>query len=276
MLAEARKEPGKLPAGVLAVLVHAILIGVLIFGVNWQNKHPAPVEAEIWNKLPSAPRQAVEPPSPPPKPVAKKEVEEKPVVKPKPEVKKQPEPEKAQPKPDIALKEKLEKKKHIEEEKLKVEQEKLKQAELKKKEAEKKKLAEEKQKQQEQEQDETIKNLLAAQKAAKEKAHAAQAASAANASNAIVGTYIDRIRTKIRQNTNLPDIAGQPSVTYKLVLLPSGDLLSVKLVKPSGNTAYDEAVERGIRSAAPLPLPPDPSLFSNFRELTLPLTLGSQ
>jgi colicin import membrane protein len=268
MLAETRKEPGKLPAGVFAVLVHLAFVGLLVFGVSWQNKHPAPVEAELWNKLPSAPKHAVEPPSPPPKPMMKKEVQPEP-IKPKPEVKqKVAEPEKAQPKPDIALKEKLEKKK-LEEEKLKAEQEKIKAAEAKKAEQDKKKkLAE----QQEQEQDEVLKDLLAAQKAAKDKARASESA-AANANSGLIGSFKDRIRTKIEQNTQVPpDVASGTSVVYKLVLLPSGDLLSVTLVKSSGNTAYDDAVARGIQRAAPLPLPPDSSLFSNFRELTLPFT----
>lgn len=271
MLAQTRKEPGRLPAGVFAVVVHLAFAGLLIFGVSWQNKQSAPVEAELWNKLPSAPSKFAEPPAPPPRPKqeVKKQIPPEP-VKAKPEVKPKVEKEEVQSKPDIALKEKLQKKK-IEEEKLKVEQDKIKQAEAKKVEQDKKKkLAEEKA---EQEQDEVLNNLLAQQKAAKARASASEAASAANASNAVIGTSIDRIRAKIKQNTQVPpDIAGQPRVVYKLVLLPSGDLLSVTLVKSSGNTAYDDAIARGIQKAAPLPLPPDSSLFSNFRELSLPFT----
>jgi colicin import membrane protein len=40
-------------------------------------------------------------------------------------------------------------------------------------------------------------------------------------------------------------------------------------VRSSGNRAFDEALERGIRSAQPLPLPPNPELFPQFRELNL-------
>ena len=271
MLAQIRKEPGRLPAGVFAVVVHLVFAGILIFGVSWQNKQSAPVEAELWSKLPSAPSKSSDAPAPPPRPKQeiKKEIKPEP-VKAKPEPKPKMEKQEAQPKPDIALKEKLQKKK-IEEEKLKIEQEKIKQVETKKLEQDKKKKLAEAKAQEEQE--EVINNLLAAQKNAKAKASASETASAANASDAVIGTAKDRIRAKIKQNTQVPpDVAGHPSVVYKLVLLPSGDLLSVTLVKSSGNTAYDEAVARGINKAAPLPLPPDSSLFSNFRELSLPFT----
>jgi colicin import membrane protein len=46
-------------------------------------------------------------------------------------------------------------------------------------------------------------------------------------------------------------------------------VLSAKLTKPSGNEAYDSAVERAIFKAQPLPLPQDVALFNKFRELHL-------
>ena len=42
-----------------------------------------------------------------------------------------------------------------------------------------------------------------------------------------------------------------------------------ELTKPSGSAAYDSAVERAIKKAQPLPLPPDAALFDRFRELRL-------
>ncbi|MDH4234089.1 MAG: TonB C-terminal domain-containing protein, partial [Gallionella sp.] len=41
------------------------------------------------------------------------------------------------------------------------------------------------------------------------------------------------------------------------------------LEKSSGNAAYDNAVERAILKSDPLPLPPDPALFKEFRVLKL-------
>jgi colicin import membrane protein len=47
-------------------------------------------------------------------------------------------------------------------------------------------------------------------------------------------------------------------------------VLSAKLKRSSNSIpAYDSAVERAIMRAQPLPLPPDPALMSQFRELNL-------
>lgn len=64
------RPPARLRAITLAVLVHAVLIGALTWGVNWKNTADQPaVEAELWAAVPTqaAPR-AVEPPPPPPPP----------------------------------------------------------------------------------------------------------------------------------------------------------------------------------------------------------------
>jgi colicin import membrane protein len=53
-------------------------------------------------------------------------------------------------------------------------------------------------------------------------------------------------------------------------VLPGGEVLDATITKRSGNPTYDSAIERGIRSASPLPVPPANSeLFPQFRELTL-------
>jgi colicin import membrane protein len=46
-------------------------------------------------------------------------------------------------------------------------------------------------------------------------------------------------------------------------------VLPPRLVKSSGNPAYDNAVERAILKSDPLPLPPDVAMFNRFRELDL-------
>ena len=70
------RPPARLRAISLAVLVHAVLIGALTWGVNWKSSADQPaVEAELWAAVPqqAAPR-AVEPPPPPPPPPAPPEV----------------------------------------------------------------------------------------------------------------------------------------------------------------------------------------------------------
>lgn len=66
------RPPARLRAITLAVLVHAVLIGALTWGVNWRNTADQPaVEAELWAAVPTqaAPRAVELPPPPPPPPV---------------------------------------------------------------------------------------------------------------------------------------------------------------------------------------------------------------
>ncbi len=66
------RPPARMRAITLAVLVHAVLVGALTWGVNWKSSSDQPaVEAELWAAVPqqAAPR-AVEPPPPPPPPPA--------------------------------------------------------------------------------------------------------------------------------------------------------------------------------------------------------------
>ena len=78
------KAPGFLPAAILALLAHLLLVAALTWGVQWKNQVDTPaIEAELWSALPQqAAPAAVEPPPlpvpavpvtppPPPEPVAK-------------------------------------------------------------------------------------------------------------------------------------------------------------------------------------------------------------
>jgi colicin import membrane protein len=71
--------------------------------------------------------------------------------------------------------------------------------------------------------------------------------------------YIDKIRTKIKKNITTPsEIKGNPEVVFNIVQLPTGEVLSVRLVKTSGNALLDSAVERAILKSSPLPKPDRP------------------
>jgi colicin import membrane protein len=71
--------------------------------------------------------------------------------------------------------------------------------------------------------------------------------------------YIDKIRTKIKANIIPPsEIKGNPEVVFNIVQLPTGQVLSVRLVKTSGNALLDDAVERAILKSSPLPKPDRP------------------
>lgn len=242
-----RKEPGRKWALALAVTVHLIFAAVLVFGVNWQTKEASPVMAELWSSLPAlapAPK-----PEPEPAPLPEPEPQPKPVPKPEPKLE-QPKPVKA----DIELKDKKKEK-----------EKKRKEEERKKAEAEKK-LKDQVLKEQQ--------DRLEAEQEALNKQRAAEAArqqmAAQAAAQRLMNDAISRISSHIRRFIIMPpDVVGNPQAEFEVSLIPTGEVLNVKLSRSSGNPAYDNAVERAIRKASPLPLPTDPSLVGRFRELKL-------
>jgi colicin import membrane protein len=138
-------EPGRVASGALAVLVHLMFFGLLVFGISWQKKIASPVVVDLWQDLPEPAKKVALPPEPP-KP-APKVMPPPPKPVPVPEVKKEPPPP---PVPkvetpkvsaaDIELKEKLRRQKE-EEAQLREEQKKaeaLRKEELKQLEAERK------------------------------------------------------------------------------------------------------------------------------------------
>lgn len=202
----------------LAAAVHCGLFALLYFGIRWQSQPPEIIAAELWT-----PVQTI--PAPAPKPEAPR-VE----VKPEPEVKDEPKPV---PKPDIA--EKIEKKKP---EPKPVVKETPKRAEINPI------------------QDALRKEQLARELQRESVAQAATRDAAALADRTRQG-WIAQIAAKVRSRVTLPqNLAGNPEAVFEVSLLPNMEVLSVKLIKSSGNSAYDEAAERAINASSPLPPPP--------------------
>jgi colicin import membrane protein len=255
-----RREPGRIAAIILAVLVHAAFVMLLVFGVSWQSSKPEPVQAELWSKLPpvkvaeTKPEPAPEPPKPEP-----------PKVEPKPEPPKvEPRPEPPQPtKAEIELKNKLEKqrKEKLEREKRELEDKKKKQDEAKKKrEAEEKMKKEEEAKRLAQEQADA-----AARKAATDKAQAEAAVR-----QAVMNDWINKIKLLVKSRANVPEtVTGKPVIEVRLKLLVNGVVFEAQIAKASGNRVYDDAVERAIAGIRQWPVPSDPDVFRNNREIIL-------
>ncbi|HEX8614504.1 MAG TPA: cell envelope integrity protein TolA [Telluria sp.] len=68
--------------------------------------------------------------------------------------------------------------------------------------------------------------------------------------------YLASINTKIKSSTSYAgstDVPGNPRVLFKIEQLPSGEIISIKLIKGSGIAAFDDAVEKGIAKSSPLP-----------------------
>jgi colicin import membrane protein len=235
----------KLAAGLLALGVHALFALLLVFGVSWQTRQPAPVMVDLWDALPAQPPRPRSAPASPPKPA-------KAVPAPKPAAS-EPSPVKA---PDIAL------------EKKKAEAERLQAAEK----AREKQLAEqEKRERLRQIEEADMMRRMADEEAASAARLTRQAEARAAAGKrqavvaGIVGEYRDLISAKVRGNTRLPaNLTGNPEVRCRVKLLPTGEVQSVTVTKPSGTPAYDDAVVRAIEKSSPLPLPPERDARAEF------------
>jgi len=95
-----------------------------------------------------------------------------------------------------------------------------------------------------------------------------QAAQASAARNKAVADYLGRIKGKIRGNMVLPpEIKGNPETVFELTQLPSGEILTVRLKRSSGNATLDAAIERAILKSSPLPKAEPADLFSRLVEL---------
>lgn len=261
------REPGKLRAGLLALAVHALFVVFLVVGVTWRAERPAPVQVDLWRELPPMPSS--------PKPEAKPErapEPPKPVVKPAPEPKAEPKAAPKPEKPDIALKEKLEKERLSKEAEAKRQEELKKQRELEQKKKEDARRQAEERRKLLDEQVQREKELLAQAQARRAQQEAQNRAEAQRLSalSRLRDEYMFKIKDKIKRNLVMPsNLQGNPEAHFDVRLTPGGQLVTVTLVKSSGVPAYDDAVERAIKKSDPLPMPPDPVLIHEFRSLRL-------
>lgn len=258
MMLRERETPDSIKAGMLSVLVHVLLLGSLLISFNWKTTHPVSIaQVELWDSVPT---EAVQPPEqvkpePEPEPVKPEPVVETPSPAPKPE-----------PQPEIVLEKKpvkVEQKKEPPKPDLKAEQ-------ARKKLLEQMRLEDLKNAPKEPPKDnsEAIKKL---QQAMLNEDKAVGTPKASSASSGEVNEFKARIQAKIRGNVNKSLCgSGNPELKFEIGLIPTGELSGApKMIKSSGIAACDDAVERAIRVSEPLPLPSDPALFSEFRNLKL-------
>jgi len=97
----------------------------------------------------------------------------------------------------------------------------------------------------------------------------ARAEQAAAARSRGFADYAGKIRGKIRGNIVMPpEMKGNPEAVFEVTQLPTGEVLSVKLTRSSGNSAWDAATERAILKSSPLPKPDQADLFQRNLKLT--------
>jgi colicin import membrane protein len=246
----------------LALVAHGLLVIALTLGVQWQHDaEPVTVEAELWSRLPqeAAPR-AVTPPPPTPAP---QPAPPKPAPAPAP-------PPPAPNQADIAT---AQAKKKAEAEK-KAREEEAKKLAAAKAAAEKKaaadkaaaekerqqKLAEQKREQQRKEAAEEKRlaqlredqiNRMMGQAGA---TGGAQSTGTALQSSGPTPGYGAKVAARIKPNVVFTDVApGNPRAEVEVRTSPDGTITSRKLIKSSGNAAWDDAVLRAIDRTGSLP-----------------------
>lgn len=255
-------------AGAFTVLVHGLLLALLLMSFQWKTVKPMSIaEVELWDSIPMPQTQAqVKPPEPePPAPTPEPPKVVEPV---KPEPKPEPAPE---PKADIQLKKAIPKPEKVE----KPKPEKDKQEKPK---------PEPKPEKQDPEALKKLQQALLAEDAKADKQEVAKPAASPSgdktAQKAQAGVpnptemakYVGLISNKIRQHVNrqLCGTDKATKLTFMIALMPTGEVMGhPKLLKGSGLSACDDAVERAILESQPLPVPSSADLFSQFRDLKL-------
>ncbi|WP_374659795.1 cell envelope integrity protein TolA [Inhella sp.] len=248
----------------LALAAHGLLVWALAHGVNWRaSSESAVAEAELWSVVPQAAAPKAEEP-PPPEPVRPPTAPPREVVQ----------PPKVEPEADIAQererrrKEELRKAAEQEEQQRKArEQRRIKEMEkleaLRKQEAEKTQAREakaEEARREKQRQD----NLRRIQGLAGGSGAPGSTGTAAQASGPSAG-YAGRIVARIQPRIVYTDaITARWSTLVEVRCAPDGLVLGRKVVTPSGNPAWDEAVLRAIDSAQRIPRDTDGTVPSSF------------
>ena len=84
-----------------------------------------------------------------------------------------------------------------------------------------------------------------------------------------VSKFTGLIKSKITRKWIFP-ASYQKGMKCKILvrLIPSGDVVSVRVIQSSGNSAFDRSVEMAVNKASPLPVPKSSTgLFDHFREV---------
>ena len=242
-------DAGSVRAFTMALLVHGLLIAALTWGVNWKRSDQSvSFEAELWSNVTQEAAPALAPP--PPEPVVKA-----------PEVQPPPAPD-----VDIALEQEKKRKQLEQLKKAEALAEKEKEKALQAKEdlAKRKALEDAKKLEAKKQQAKEQTSTAALDKQRRENiARTIGLAGASGADNATgsaqkssgpSASYGGKVRAKVKPNIVFTDaIEGNASAEVEVRSSPTGTIMSQRLVKSSGNKAWDEAVIKAIIRTETMP-----------------------
>jgi colicin import membrane protein len=256
------QRPGGLGLGaLLALLAHGVLLVGLTLGVRWRTSEPEGITAELWAATPqiaAAPAAETAPPPPPaPPPPAP------PPPKPVPKVVEPPPPPKdLQKDAQIAIEKAEREKKELLKEQQKLEKDKLEQEKRERLKAEQEQARKEQALKEKADRiladehrlaklrEENLKRMLGQAGATGAPGSTGNALRDAGPSASYAGRVIARIRPNIVLTAEL---SGDPKVEVEVRTAPDGTILGRRVVKPSGQAAWDEAVLRAIDRTEVLP-----------------------
>ena len=102
----------------------------------------------------------------------------------------------------------------------------------------------------------------------REKQQVKQAQQAIN--QGVVDQYKAQIKAAVSSAWHNPPVYNhKTSCVLHVRLAPGGVVLSVSVVRSSGNDAYDRSAKNAFYQASPLPVPSNPSLFRQLSEFTI-------
>ena len=264
----------------LALVVHLLLLIALTWGISWPTDSTPAVEAELWSALPKAA-------APPPPPPAPEPTPEPPPPPPAPKVKPTPPAPSRDADIAIAKQKKAEQEKRLEQEQLKLkkqtEQKEKEKAQEQQRQREKEKLAQEQRDKKEQAlkeqkekdrkdkerkeqeakraaqddrklqamRDENLRRMAGMAGATGSPSATGDALRASGPSPSYGGRIIARVKPNIVFNPD--DINGNPVAEVEVRTAPDGKIMSRKLIKSSGNKAWDEAVIKALDKTDTLP-----------------------
>lgn len=275
---EAREQRHALGA---ALFIHGLLAGGLVF--SWNPKPPPLVQVELWSIAPAA--QPIPVPEPVPEPVPASEpaprVASKPAAPPPPKpeadisVQKKPEP----PKRDLKEEARREAAKKAAEKK--AAEKKAAEQKAAEQKAAQKKIADEKAAQRREAiRKAELAKLLKVDTKAKSSDQGRDMATKAGASQGaeigektgVDADYVGLIQARIRTHIRYAErTAGNPEAIVIVEQLPSGEVTQVRLTQSSGVPTWDDAVQRAIVLASPLPKKKDGTVVRTL-ELRFRLT----
>ena len=93
------------------------------------------------------------------------------------------------------------------------------------------------------------------------------AANQSRADQSELARYTAAILREVSSNFVAPDIKSGLKCTLLVRMIPGGEVVDARVVKSSGNTTFDRQAELAVRKASPLPVPDDPRLFQQMKDI---------